>query len=421
MKEIISKDGVSIGTVPEDWTINKTLRCLSMPITDGPHETPTAVENGIPFVSAEAVSFGNGKIDFNHIWGYISEDYYIECCKKYTPQKDDIYMIKSGATTGKVAIVDTDRIFTIWSPLAVFRANKQILHPRYLYYFLQSPVYLSQVELGWNYGTQQNIGMRMLERLYICYPELSQQKSIVSFLDAKCSKIDEAIERHLGIIEKLEEYRKSHISNVMNSLSDKIKAKYVFDIYAGATPKSDTESYWGGDIVWITPADFKTEEHYISKSNRTLTESGYAASNTTIVPEGSLVVSKRAPIGTVGISTIPLCTNQGCLSCVMKENANAEFYYYGLISKNDEMQILSAGTTFQEISANAFANMYLPYAPIDEQDKIASELMSIDNSIAESKRKHEEIIDKLEEYKKSLIYNAVTGKIDCRNYQTSEG
>jgi len=124
-----------------------------MPITDGPHETPSAVDeiDGIPFVSAEAVSCGNGSIDFEHIWGFISKEYYKECCKKYIPRIDDIYMIKSGATTGKVAIVDTERIFTIWSPLAVFRANTFIIKPKYLFYFLQSSMYLSQVELGWNY------------------------------------------------------------------------------------------------------------------------------------------------------------------------------------------------------------------------------------------------------------------------------
>ena len=110
----------------------KTLFTLSMPITDGPHETPLLYEDGIPFVSAEAVSMGNGGINFNHIRGYISKTFYDECCKKYTPQRYDIYMIKSGATTGKVAIVETDVKFTIWSPLAVFRCNQQIMNPYYL-------------------------------------------------------------------------------------------------------------------------------------------------------------------------------------------------------------------------------------------------------------------------------------------------
>lgn len=80
-----------IGEIPEHWEASKTLFSLSMPITDGPHTTPELFETGIPFVSAEAVSFGNGRIDFSHIRGYISENFYQECCKKYIPQIDDIY------------------------------------------------------------------------------------------------------------------------------------------------------------------------------------------------------------------------------------------------------------------------------------------------------------------------------------------
>lgn len=114
-----------LGKIPSTWEVCKTLYVLSMPITDGPHTTPQLYDDGIPFVSAEAVSCGNGYIDFSHIRGYISDSFYNECCKKYIPQRDDIYMIKSGATTGKVAIVNTDVKFTIWSPLAVFRVNKK--------------------------------------------------------------------------------------------------------------------------------------------------------------------------------------------------------------------------------------------------------------------------------------------------------
>lgn len=88
------------GQIPANWDVYKTLYCLEMPITDGPHTTPELYDEGIPFVSAEAVSCGDGDIDFSHIRGYISKEFYEECCRKYIPQLDDIYMIKSGATTG---------------------------------------------------------------------------------------------------------------------------------------------------------------------------------------------------------------------------------------------------------------------------------------------------------------------------------
>jgi len=182
-----------IGEIPEGWEVRKTLFCLSMPITDGPHETPQLHEDGIPFVSAEAVSCGNGRIDFDHIRGYISKEFYNECCKKYIPKLHDIYMIKSGATTGKVALVDTDRIFTIWSPLAVFRCDESIMYYDYMFYVLQSTLYQQQVQLGWSYGTQQNIGMRTLEKLKVPVPPINVQKGIAYYIIDKCKPIDDAI------------------------------------------------------------------------------------------------------------------------------------------------------------------------------------------------------------------------------------
>ena len=199
------------GTIPEEWNVTSTLNVLSMPITDGPHTTPELFDHGIPFVSAEAISTGKGKINFSHIRGYISNDFYNECCKKYIPKLNDIYMIKSGATTGKISIVDTDRIFNIWSPLAVFRCNANIMKPLFLFYALQSEYYQKQVENKWTYGTQQNIGMRVLEKLKIIIPPITEQEKIIKYLSEKCTKIDNLIENKEKLIIELENYKKSLI------------------------------------------------------------------------------------------------------------------------------------------------------------------------------------------------------------------
>lgn len=200
-----------MGHIPNEWHTCKTLYVLSMAITDGPHTTPELFDNGVPFISAEAVSCGNGGIDFSHKRGYISEEFYQECCKKYVPQRNDIYMIKSGATTGRVSMVETDERFTIWSPLAVFRANSAQMFPRYLFYFLQSDAYQKQVELGWTYGTQQNIGMRTLEQLKLCVPPINTQIQIAGYLDSNCSTINSLIDSKTAFIDDLELYKKSLI------------------------------------------------------------------------------------------------------------------------------------------------------------------------------------------------------------------
>ena len=204
-----------IGDIPEHWEVMKTLFALSMPITDGPHETPQLYEEGVPFVSAEAVSCGNGKIDFDHIRGFISKAFYDECCKKYKPQVNDIYMIKSGATTGKVAIVDTDRVFTIWSPLAVFRCNPSVIYFKYMFYVLQSKPYQIQVQLGWSFGTQQNIGMRTLEKLMIPVPPIGEQIQLASLLDDKINQVENCIKLAKNQISLLQERKQIIINDVV--------------------------------------------------------------------------------------------------------------------------------------------------------------------------------------------------------------
>lgn len=198
-----------IGPIPSTWKTSKLLYQLTQPITDGPHETPKLFEEGIPFISAEAVS--EGFINFEKPRGYISEDYYYLCCKKYTPQLHDIYIVKSGATTGVSAIVEDDRIFQIWSPLAAIRANQSKLIPMFLLYVVKSHYFLRQVENFWSFGTQQNIGMRVLEKLKIAIPPIEEQIGIASFLNSKCSEINGAINEKQEQLEILAQYKQSLI------------------------------------------------------------------------------------------------------------------------------------------------------------------------------------------------------------------
>ncbi|MDQ0481534.1 restriction endonuclease subunit S [Guptibacillus hwajinpoensis] len=200
------------------WKIVALKRLLITPITDGPHETPTLLDEGIPFLSAESVK--DGVINFNKKRGYISAYDHKRFSKKCLPQKNDIFVVKSGATTGKVAFVNTDKEFSIWSPLALIRADKEKVDPYYLYYFISSPAFFTQVETGWNYGTQQNIGMKVMENLLIAVPPLKDQKTIYNFLDQKVTEIDSLIAEKEKLINKLKEYRQSLIYEAVTGKID---------------------------------------------------------------------------------------------------------------------------------------------------------------------------------------------------------
>ena len=207
-----------LGEVPDHWMIPSSKYLLEIPITDGPHETPNFVDGGIPFISAEAIS--KGKIDFDKKRGYITPELNAIYSKKYSPKIEDIYMVKSGATTGKVAMVETSDEFNIWSPLAVFRCNKNKMLPKFLLAVFNSSHFYDALVLNWSYGTQQNIGMGVLSNIEIPCPPLKEQTEIIQYLDAQNTKFDKLIGTQSALIEKLKEYRSSIISHAVTGKID---------------------------------------------------------------------------------------------------------------------------------------------------------------------------------------------------------
>ncbi|MCB5920065.1 restriction endonuclease subunit S [Mediterraneibacter faecis] len=185
--------------------------------------------------------------------------------------------------------------------------------------------------------------------------------------------------------------------------------KYNYSLIAGATPESTNVDFWDGDIKWITPADFKTKDIFVTGGSRNLTIEGYKSCSTSMLPIGSIVFSKRAPIGTVAITADKLCINQGCLGLVEKSGRVLnKFYFYVISIYSDVFNLYGSGTTFKEISANVFANIKLPTPPIQEQKRIADFL---DTKCAEIDVLTTDIqtqIYILEQYKRSVITETVT-------------
>ena len=186
------------------------------------------------------------------------------------------------------------------------------------------------------------------------------------------------------------------------------KIKHCFNVYAGATPKSGNSEFWDGDIVWVTPADYTTEQKYVSEGRKSITSEGFESCSTEMIPAGSLIFSKRAPIGLVAINTVDLCTNQGCLSCVPLDKNDVEYFYYAFSSFTEQFDLYGSGTTFKEISADAFVNFPIPCPTIETQRNISEYLRNrcaeIDALIA-AKEKTNAL---LKERRQSIIYEAVT-------------
>jgi type I restriction enzyme S subunit len=207
-----------LGQVPEHWQTSCTKYLLEIPITDGPHETPQFVDEGIPFISAEAIH--KGKINFDKKRGYIKPELNDIYSKKYSPKLEDIYMVKSGATTGKVAMVETEEKFNIWSPLAVFRCNKIKILPKFLLAVFNSNHFYDALVLNWSYGTQQNIGMGVLSNIEIPCPPINEQQEIIQHIDNELKVFKNLENKANHAIQLMQERRTALISSVVTGKID---------------------------------------------------------------------------------------------------------------------------------------------------------------------------------------------------------
>ncbi len=147
------------------------------------------------------------------------------------------------------------------------------------------------------------------------------------------------------------------------------------EIVNGGTPKSKVSEYWSGDVQWLTPKDMgQMAGQEIGETPRTISESGLAKSSARLVPERSVILSTRAPIGHLAINTSPMAFNQGCRGLVPKPGLDHVYLYYFLLLNRERLNELGSGTTFKELSAGNLKSLPIPLPPLEEQQRIAAVL-----------------------------------------------
>lgn len=187
----------------------------------------------------------------------------------------------------------------------------------------------------------------------------------------------------------------------------------LFDVKTGTTPSTKNSDYWeNGDIIWITPNDLGKNNGniYIKNSERKVTRTALENSNLNLLPEKSIILSTRAPVGYVSLNLDIATINQGCKGLVPKkpELTITEFYYYYLKLIKHVLERFSGGSTFKELSKKALLNIILPLPHPAEQHKIVAILSSVDAAIEQT----DAIIAQTEQMKKGLMQELFTKGIE---------
>ena len=143
----------------------------------------------------------------------------------------------------------------------------------------------------------------------------------------------------------------------------------LFKIVNGGTPTAAEEN-WGGSVPWATPVDLAKGVVGLSETQRTLTMLG-ASSGSSMVPEGSILLSTRAPIGYTAITEVPMAFNQGCRALVALGPGDARFFRYQPEARGDELQAAGVGATFVELSSGALAGFEVDCPDVAEQRRVS--------------------------------------------------
>ncbi|SFN25326.1 restriction endonuclease subunit S [Marinobacter pelagius] len=159
-------------------------------------------------------------------------------------------------------------------------------------------------------------------------------------------------------------------------MSDRWEWKFIEDVAQvvnGGTPKTKVPEFWDGENLWITPAEMGNRETpYLGESRRTLSSQGLDNCSASLVPEKSVILSTRAPIGHLVINTVPMAFNQGCRALVTGDRLNYKFLYYFLFKNVDTLNDLGTGTTFKELAAGKLKKLRIPVPPLAEQKRIVA-------------------------------------------------
>ena len=200
---------------------------------------------------------------------------------------------------------------------------------------------------------------KFLQELQVELPPENERQRIVAIADA----ISEKIITNDRINDNLEQQAQSYFQELFVDNADPEWTDGTISdlgaVVGGSTPsKAKPEYYTESGIAWITPKDLSiNKSKFISHGENDITELGLKNSSASIMPEGTILFSSRAPIGYIAIAAGEVTTNQGFKSVIPKPEIGTPFVYFFLKHNLPVIEGMASGSTFKEVSGNTMKNI----------------------------------------------------------------
>ena len=336
------------------------------------------VDEGMPIVTTEHFKSGNLPLSKNGI-PQVSEDDYCRL-KGYMLETDDIVFSRVGSVDINAHVEHVQQGWLFSGRVLRVRPIKSV-NSLCLHYVLSTESVKRDIRNRAVGQTMPSINTPILSNtgIYMSQSE-AEQKKIANLL----SIIDERIATQNKIIEDLKKLKSAIIDYAINSLdSGFVKFGSLYEMAGeGGTPTTSNASFYdNGKIPFIKIDDLK--QKYLTENKDFITELGLQKSSAWLVPTHSILFSNGATIGEISITTYPVCTKQGILGIVPKQNIDVEFLYYFMSSsyfKKAVSRIVTEGT-MKTAYLKDINNILCPIPTKEKQQEIAKMPSALNSKI----------------------------------------
>jgi len=394
-----------IGEIPEDWEVGKIKRMSD--IYTG-NSIPTEIKDiyadsvdAVPYIATKDISLGSNNIDYENGIFIKNKDVSF----KRAPANSTLLCIEGGSAGRKISFTNQEVAFV--NKLCCFKSDAE--KSKYIYYYLQSPAFKSEFDINIS-GLIGGVSIGLLKNHSITIPPIREQQKIANFLDQKVFEIDHILEKTRESIEEYKKYKQSIITeSVTKGLNPDVEMKHSGIEWIGEIPEHwDITKF--KKIIQLKSGDTLTNNLLDNESQYPV----YGGGKQIGYFDKYNVTDKNILIGRVGANCgcITLLNNMAWATdnaLIVSTNLNKEYVYYLL--QSSELNNLNEANAQPLITATKVLNHRIPLTIYkEEQEQIVDYLdkkcTEIDSLISQK----EALLKDLEAYKKSLIYECVTGK-----------
>lgn len=375
------------------------------------------VDGKYPFLRVYDMGQNKGKKYLMKIRDRVNENAIKSQKLKLVP-KDSVLFTKSGASLLKNQRVLLKEDTYIVSHIGFATPKNEYKVNSHWLYYLFNTIDFNNFAQGTSLPA---LKLSTVGEMEVLLPQIEEQQKIATIL----SKVDEAIEKTEAIIDQVEktktglmqqlltkgightEFKKSDVGEIPIDWH-LVNLDSVATRKSGHTPNKKKSEYWSGDIPWVSLKDtFRLDNRYIFETTDYTTVEGIANSSAVMLPKNTLIISRDATVGKVGITDLEMATSQHFINYICGESLDYLYLYYYLRYRKPLFERMATGSTIKTIGLAFFKEFKIVLPPFDEQVKIRDILSSQDDKIIVEKNK----LKQLKGLKKGLLQDLFTGDV----------